>query len=317
MNIVYFGSGQFGIDCLDAIKNSPHNLVSIVTAPPHPAGRGRKPAPTPVAKWADDNSIPTIETENVNDPSVIEAIRKLRPDLIVVIAFGQKVSKEITQLPPNGAINVHASLLPKYRGAAPINWAIVNGETQTGISIIALAEKMDAGDILAQQATDIDPDETAGELHDRLAKFAAPLLIKTIDQIADGSAVYNKQDDSQVTKSPKLKKTDALLDFTESAQIIRRKILGLSPWPGALANYICRETDKPLLVTIAMAEIVERPRPADKPLGSIDENLNIICGENALKITKIKPAGGKLMDFKDFVNGRNTKPCDLFTKTQL
>jgi len=232
----------------------------------------------------------------------------------VVIAFGQKIGTELTSLPPKGAINVHASLLPKYRGAAPINWAIINGETETGISIITLAEKMDAGQVLSQARTDIRPDESAGQLHDRLAELAAPLLIETIDQIEAGTAVYTEQDHSKATLAPKLKKTNGYLDFTEPAQILARKIRGLWPWPGASANYVSKKSGKSIRVNIAMAEPIETSNPANLPPGTLDENLNVICGRNALKITKIKPAGSALMDFKAFTNGRQTQPGDLLVR---
>jgi methionyl-tRNA formyltransferase len=232
----------------------------------------------------------------------------------VVIAFGQKIGGELTSLPPKGAINVHASVLPKYRGAAPINWAIINGETTTGISIITLAEKMDAGQVLSQAETDIRPDETAGQLHDRLGELAAPLLCETIDQIAAGTAVYTEQDHSKATLAPKLKKADGFLDFIESAQTLAQKIRGFWPWPGASANYISKETGKSVRVNIATAQQVETANPAGLAAGTLDENLNIICGENALKITRIKPAGSPLMDFKAFANGRQTQSGDLFTK---
>ena len=257
-----------------------------------------------------------IETGNVNAPDVVKTIAGYEPDLIVVIAFGQKIGNDLVNLPPKGAINVHASLLPKYRGAAPINWAIINGESQTGISIITLAEKMDAGRVLAQGRTEIGPDETAGQLHDRLGKFAAPLLLKTIDQIADGTAVYAEQDHSQATLAPKLKKTDGFIDFAEPADVLARKIRGLWPWPGASANYLSKKTGKSIRVTIAGAEVVEAANPADLPAGAFDENLNIICGENALKITRIKPAGSALMDFKAFTNGRQTQPGDSLSKIE-
>ncbi len=314
MRIVYLGSGQFGVECLNALSRSNHSLRFIVTQPAQQAGRGRKPRPTPVACWADEHSIPFIETNNVNTSENINKIAGHEPDLIVVIAFGQKVGGELTKLPPKGAINVHASLLPKYRGAAPINWAIINGETTTGISIITLAEKMDAGQILSQEQTDIRADETAGQLHDRLAELAASLLSRTIDQIATGTAVYAEQDHSKATLAPKLKKTDGFLDFTESAKTIARKIRGFRPWPGASVNYISKKTEKSIRVTIAMAQPVETSNPAGLATGTVDENLNIICGEDALKITRIKPAGSPLMDFKDFANGRQTQPGDLFTK---
>jgi len=314
MRIIYLGSGEFGIECLHALSRSGHNLLFIVTQPPNPAGRGRKPSPTPVARWADTQSMPFIETDNINTAGIIEKIADYRPDLIVVIAFGQKIGNELINLPPKGAINVHASLLPKYRGAAPINWAIINGETKTGISIITLAEKMDAGQILAQSQTDIGADETAGQLHDRLAKIAAPLLLKTIDQIADGTAVYAEQDHSKATLAQKLKKSDGFLDFAEPAEVLARKIRGFWPWPGASANYVSKKTDKSIRVTIARAEVVRPVREPPLPPGTLDENLHVTCGTDALKITKIKPAGSALMEFKDFVNGRQTQPGDLFVE---
>ncbi len=314
VKIIYLGSGEFGIECLDALAKSNHSLAFIVTQPQHPAGRGRKPKPTPVAYWAKTNSIPFIETDNVNTAEQIEKIASYEPDLIVVIAFGQKIGTELINLPPKGTINVHASLLPKYRGAAPINWAIINGETETGISIITLAEKMDAGLICAQAKTEILPDETAGQLHDRLAKMSAPLLLETISKIDDGSVVYTEQDNSKATRGPKLKKSDGFIDFSEPAKILRRKIHGFWPWPGASAVYLSKKTTKSLRATIAMAQLVETSNPAHLPAGTLDENLNVICGHDALKIIKIKPEGSALMDFKDFVNGRQTQPGDMFMK---
>ena len=316
MKIIYLGSGEFGLECLNALGGLRHTLQFILTQPPHPAGRGRKPTPTPVARWADSNSIPFIETDDVNSPPIIEKIAEYQPDLIVVIAFGQKIGNELIKLPPKGSINVHASLLPKYRGAAPINWAIINGEKQTGISIIALAEIMDAGNILAQSKTDIGADETAGRLHDRLAQIAAPLLLKTIDDIADGTAVYTGQEHSRATLAPKLKKSDGFLDFNEPAELLQRKMRGFWPWPGASAMYLSKKTEKSLRVTIAMAEVVETSNPAHLPSGTLDESLNVICGQRALKITKIKPTGSHLMQFKDFVNGRQTQPGDRFIKIE-
>ena len=150
MKIVYLGSGQFGIECLEALSSSEHDLQFIVTQPPNPAGRGKKPNPTPVACWAKTHSVSYIEVKNVNASDIVEKIAGCGPDLIVVIAFGQKISNELTNLPPKGSINVHASLLPKYRGAAPINWSIINGESTTGICSITLFEKMDAGQILGE-----------------------------------------------------------------------------------------------------------------------------------------------------------------------
>jgi methionyl-tRNA formyltransferase len=255
-----------------------------------------------------------METENVNTPPVIDKIAEHGADVTVVIAFGQKIGNDLINLPTKAAVNVHASLLPKYRGAAPINWAIINGETRTGVSIIRLAEKMDAGDILAQTQTDIKADETAGELHDRLAKLAAPLLLDALNQIAAGTVVYTEQDHSRATLAPKLKKSDGFLDFADSAKALRSRILGLWPWPGALAVYLSRKAAKPRQVTIAAADVVAGSNPSGLPPGTLDEDLNVVCGRDALRITKIKPAGRPLMDFKDFVNGRQTRPGDLFAR---
>jgi len=326
MNTVYLGSGKFGLECLNALTQSSHRPDFIVTQPPRQAGRGRKPTPMPVATWADAHSIAFVETDDVNTPQMFQKIAGYKPDLIVVVAFGQKIGNELISLPPKGAINVHASLLPKYRGAAPVNWAIINGETKTGISIIALAEKMDAGDILGRVTTDIRLGETAGGLHDRLAKLAAPLLLETIDKIADGTVVRTKQDHSKATLAPKLKKSDGILDFAEPAETLQRKIRGFWPWPGASAIYFSKKTSKSQLVwakpavarrvTIAQANVIETPNPSGLPAGTLDNNLNVICGQDALKITKIKPAGSDLMKFKDFVNGQHTRPGDMFVKIE-
>jgi len=316
MKIVYFGSGEFGINSLNAINESAHELLFIVTQPPLPAGRGRKTAPTSVGRWARQKSLPFIETDNVNTDENIRKIAGLEPDIIVVIAFGQKIGAELTKLPPKGAINVHASLLPRYRGAAPVNWAIINGETETGISIIALAEKMDAGAVCAAAKTGIEPDETAGELHDRLARIAAPLLIETLNKIEAGTIQYTEQDHSKATLAPKLKKTDGYLNFAAPAGLLQKKILGLTPRPGASAVYVSGKTGKKERVTITEAQTVQSENPKNLSPGTLDDNLNVVCGKGVLKITRIKPAGSKLMSFRAFANGRSTASGDYFVKIE-
>jgi methionyl-tRNA formyltransferase len=316
MNIVYLGSGQFGLPCLDAIAQSSHKITLVVTQPAQPAGRGRKPTPTPVAVWAAANSVPVIEAADVNAPDIVNRLCECKPDIIVVIAFGQKISKQIIDVAPKSAINVHASLLPKYRGAAPINWAIVNGELETGVSIITIAQKIDAGDVLACAKTPIEWDETADELGRRLAKLAVPLLVTTIDQIAAGSAKYTKQDDTQATRAPKLKKTDGFLDFSEPAEALYRKMLGFWPWPGATAVYNSKESGRIEKVTFAKAEILKTPNPENLPTGTIDENLNVVCGQNRLQIMRLKPENSRLMSYSDFVNGRRILPGDRFVKIE-
>jgi len=313
MDLVYLGSGQFGLKCLYALGQSEHKLSLIVTQPPRPAGRGRKKKATAAAQWASEHNVNFVETDDVNCPEIIEQITACNPELIVVIAFGQKIGRQLIELAPKGIINVHASLLPKYRGAAPINWPIINGERQTGVIIVTVTEKMDAGDILGQVKADIADDETAGRLHDRLAQLSPPLLLDAIDQIAAGTAVYRKQDHCQATNAPKLKKSDGFVNFTEAAEILRRKILGLWPWPAVATDYHSRKNGKSIRVTIANARLAEAEKTAQTKPGTFDENLNVLCGQGALKITKIKPAGAGLMSFKDFANGRDVCPGDFFT----
>ena len=316
MKIAYLGSGDFGLYCLNALRDSNHNVQFILTQPPRAAGRGRKTTPTAVALWAQQNRVPCLQTGNAADPSVIEQIRDIRPDLIVVIAFGQKICDALIALPPMGIINVHPSLLPQYRGAAPVNWAIINGETETGVTIATITPQWDAGAILACTKTPIKPDETADCLSQRLAAIAAPLLMQTLDKIEDGTAACTDQDHSKATRAPKLKKSDGYIDFNAPAQKIRNCIRGFWPWPGASAIYSSGTADETCRVTFAMAQLAEPSDRRDMSPGTVDENLNIVCSDGALKITEIKPAGRDLMTFAAFVNGYRVAPLDKFVKIE-
>ena len=312
MNIVFLGSGYFGIPSLEAVLQTRHTLTFCVTQPPHPAGRGRRLSPTPVAEWAAGHGVPLMETADVNTPEATEAIASHEPDLILVIAFGQKIGRPLVDLPAKGAINVHASLLPRWRGAAPINWAIMAGDAVTGVSIITLADRIDAGHILGQDQTPVEPGETASDLHDRLALLAAPLLAQTLDRIEQGTAIYTPQDDGLATLARKLKKSDGFVDWAGSAADLEGKIRGLWPWPGVMADYVTRDSGRCVRVTIAAAEAVDSgqgPGPGTfLTPGTFDDQLRVVCGQGALKISSIKPAGSGLMDFQDFVNGRHTRP---------
>ena len=311
MRIIFFSSADFGIPSLEAIKASDNDLVHIFTQPARQAGRHRKLKPTPVAQWAQENSIPCTEAANINSPQIVEQLKDCKADLLVVISFGQKISNEVLALPTKGAINVHGSLLPKYRGASPTNQPIINGDKEAGVTIITVAEKMDAGETLGYAKIAVEPDDTAETLYQKLADISPPPLIKAIEQIAEGKAVYTPQDESAVTYAPKLKKQDGFIDFAGTAESIRNRIHGLWSWPGAQANFLSAETGKCIRVTFARAEVLPNQIQQAAP-GTLDENLNIICGDGALKIEKIKPANSALMDFKAFVNGRHIKPGDRF-----
>jgi methionyl-tRNA formyltransferase len=312
MRIVYCGSGEFGIPCLDALSASTHRVVHVFTQPAHPAGRGRHERHTPVAAWAVEHEIACTEVGDINLPDIIEQVRGLSADLLLAIAFGQKLCDELIAIPAKGAINVHASLLPKYRGAAPINWAIIEGQARTGVSVITLASTMDGGEILGQEKTAIDRDETAGELHDRLAKLSVGLLLRVMDELEAGTVVHKKQNAAKVSRAPKLRKADGYIDWQQSADSLRNKIRGLWPWPGAQAVYVSKKTGKCIRVTISKAEVADPSGDRSLVPGLLDENLNVVCGDGVLRLKELKPAGGHLMDFQSFVNGRGTGKGDLF-----
>jgi methionyl-tRNA formyltransferase len=316
MKVTFFGSGDIGIPCLEALKESSNELAGVFTQPARPAGRKRKLAPTAVANWAKQNAVNCTEAANINSPDMAEQIVACRSRLLVVAAFGQKISQEVIKLYPVGAINVHTSLLPRYRGAAPINWAIINGETETGISIITLADKMDAGEILAQAKVPIEPDDTAQTLGDKLAQAAPAVLLETIGRIEAGTAVYTSQDESKITFAHKLNKSDGFIDWASSAEDINNKIRGLWPWPGVQMDFVSTKTGKSCRATIAEARIVTAAETGRAEAGTLDEDLNVICTEGALQILRIKPAGGSLMDFKSFVNGRDVCPGDRFIRIE-
>ena len=311
MKIVYCGCGDFGIDSLDAILSSSHTLAHIFTHLPRPAGRGQKQKPTAVSQWAKEHNVDITQCLDLNTDEMVSKLAAFKPEVIVVIAFGQKISEKIVELPDKVAINVHASLLPKYRGAAPINWAIINGETKTGVSIITLAQKMDAGLIAAKAEIAIEDNDTADIVHDRLAQIAAPLLIETLDKIENGTVEYTKQNVSQVSRAPKFKKSDGYIDWNQPAKVVHDQIRGMWPWPGTAAYYISKKTGKCCRVVIGETQVVNTEENKTQ-VGIIDENMNVICGLNSLKILKIKPAGSRLMDFEAFVNGRGTGPGDMF-----
>ncbi|MHC4286975.1 MAG: methionyl-tRNA formyltransferase [Planctomycetota bacterium] len=313
LKIIYFGSAQFGIPCLEAIHHSRHELAGVFTQPARPAGRHRsKPHHTDVDVWCSQNNVPCVEAENINTQEMVQRVATLGADLLVVIAFGQKISQEVVSLQKHGAVNVHASLLPKYRGAAPIHWAIMNGESETGISIITLADKMDAGLILAQDKIPILPDDTVKCVHDKLSALSVPVLMGTIEQIADGSAVYLEQDPTQVTKAPKLHKNIGYINWDSPAEQIVNQVRALWPWPAAETVYVCSKTGKNWRVGIAKASVVDRPRKQGDITGTLDENLHLICCEGALQILELKPSGSRLMDFESYVNGHQCSAGDLF-----
>ena len=313
MKIVFLGSDAIAIDCLARLADSPHELLAVVTQPDRPAGRGRKPRPTAIKELAQQLDVPTYTPEDVNTPQTLDKIANLKPDLLVTFAFNQKFGSALLNIASHGAINVHPSLLPAYRGAAPVARALLNGDRQTGISIIKMTEDLDAGHILAQQSYDIDPEHTTGSLEKFLGQQSAPLLLKVVEQIAAGTVQPRPQDHTQATGAPKMKKAEARLDFSLSANELANYIRAFTPWPGAFAFFHSQAGRKPERVVITWAVAAPGlPDPTVAP-GTVLPDLSIRCGQGVLKIAKIKPAGGKEMPWQDFVNGRRLQPGDRIT----
>ena len=300
LNLIFCGSGEFGLPTFSALLGSGHRIVRVISQPDRPAGRGRGLTPTPISQAAVDAKLPLLRTADINKELLPPA------DLMLVIAFGQKIADPIVHHPRLGSINLHASRLPKYRGAAPINWAIINGEQTTGNSVIRLAQKMDAGAILAQSELPIGQ-RTAGELHDRLAEDGVALVLRVLEQLATGTATEAIQDESKATLSPKLSRATTKLDFSHSADELARKIRGLYPWPGCRVR-ICDAAGK----EIARARLA-RARAADSEgdrwhPGEIMSDGLIQTGAGGLQILEIQPESRGVMPLQDYRRGHPWPP---------
>ncbi len=272
-------------------------------------------APTPIRQLGEQLGLWVLPAEDANSPDVLDSVSKLKPDLLVAFAFNQKLGRELLTVARYGAINVHPSLLPKYRGAAPVAKAILNGEPETGISIIEMVRDLDAGGIFAQRKWSIDLQETTVQLEQRLGKLAAPMLTKVVEDIAHGRAVCYPQDHEKATGAPKLKKSDGALDFSVSAAELVNHIRACTPWPGAFTFFCGKLRPKPerVVVTLATSQAQEDQAARNLPLpGTLTKGLCIQCGKGLLEIERLRPAGSKEMNWADFVNGRNVRANDRF-----
>ena len=270
MNLVYLGSGEFGVPCLDALQASGHNLCLVVTQPANPAGRGRKPQPTPVGQWADAHGVAFVETDNVNTPEVVQKVAACRPEVIVVIAFGQKIGKEVVALPPKGAINVHASLLPKYRGAAPINWAILRGETHTGNSIITLADKIDAGEILAQGEDRNRAAGNGGRIARPIGSVGRPAAAGNARRARSRHRDVHEAERRRGDVCPEAARSPMAFWISTSRRRLWFARFGASgPGPGPPRASRRSQTQKSTRVVIAAAEVVPGSGEAPLPRGHV------------------------------------------------
>lgn len=306
MKVVFMGTPEFAAICLEEILQSNHEVVGVVTVPDKPAGRGQKITQSAVAQLAHKKNIPLLQPEKLRNPEFVESLKKLNADAFVVVAF-RMLPKDVWQIPAKGTFNLHASLLPQYRGAAPINWAIINGETQTGVTTFLIDEKIDTGNILLKQSVEILPEDNVGTLHDKLAEVGKKLIIETLNGLEKGDLEPHPQENSADLKpAPKIFKEDCQLNWEDSLLNIHNKIRGLSPYPAAWTYF--QHGDEKKTVKIYKGYIEETTK--NLQIGSIDfsENkIRIILTNGCYIIEELQLEGKKRMNFKDFLNGLKDK----------
>lgn len=302
MRIIFMGTPEFACPTLRTLIDRGEQVVAVITQPDRPKGRGQQTLPPPVKVLAEEHGIPVYQPVKVRLPESIEQIRALEPDLIVVIAFGQILPKALLDIPKHGCINVHASLLPRYRGAAPLNWCIINGENETGVTTMMMDVGLDTGDMLLKRATPIDPDEDTQSLHDRMSLMGAELLGETLDRLAAGELTPEKQDDSLTCYAPIMKKEDGLIDWTRSAQQIKNQVRGMTPWPGAYSSL-----DDKLLKVFRVQTAAGSGEPG-QVLSAGRDGIEVACGEGSLLIRELQLEGKKRLPAGDFLAGFKLQP---------
>ncbi len=296
---VFMGTPEFAVGTLEGLIAAGCQMVGVYTQPDRPKGRGKKLAMSPVKELALTHEIPVFQPLKMRDPQAIEELKALEPDLIVVVAYGQILPKAVLDIPKFNCINVHASLLPKYRGAAPINMAIVDGETETGVTTMLMDVGLDTGDMLVKRSLTIGPNETAGELHDRLAVLGREAMDETLKQLCAGTLQAEKQDDSLSCYASMMKKEDGLIDWSRSAQQIHNQVRGLEPWPGA---YTALEGD---VLKIAATRVdATASGDAGFVLAADKNGVLVACGEGALLIGELQLPGKKRLPAAAFLSGR-------------
>lgn len=311
MRIAYFGTGSFGTPVLEALIEAGRAPVVIITAPDRPAGRGLKPKPSQIKKLAVQAGLPMLQPQDVNEPEVLQTIMSHDVQLGLIIAFGQKISPVLIDSIAGGILNLHGSLLPKYRGAAPFNWAIINGEKTTGLTVMKIDKQIDAGLILAQRSYPIEPLETAGQLHDRLALKGPELILEVLEAIEKDAITAVPQDPRKVSYAPKLSRSDSFLDFNQPGQTLANRICGLWPWPGTVCQFQSADGKRQEQVSLARADYTKNSCRQFEP-GYVTRGLMVAAAEGTIQILELKPAGSKLMSWQDFVNGRHVKTGDRF-----
>lgn len=299
MKILFMGTPDFAVPCLDILVSNGFDVCGAVTQPDKPKGRGHKLTPPPVKEYAISKNIPVYQPQTLKDGEFEKVLDELKPQLIAVVAYGKILPEYILDFPEYGCVNVHGSVLPKYRGAAPIQWAIINGDKTTGVTAQYMKMGVDTGDIIFTDETEILPDETYGELYTRLSQSGAKLLLKTVNAIKDGTAPRTEQDESEATHAPMLTKETGHIDWTKSADEVLSLIRGTNPWPMSYAMY----GDEMMKVFG-----VKKGSGFDAPPGKIrivNKKLEISCGKDSVVVDEIQFKGGKRMTVASYLNGHD------------
>lgn len=300
LRTVFMGTPEFALATLEGLIATGCNLVGVFTQPDRPKGRGNKLTPPPVKELAERYDIPVYQPLKLRDPLAVEQLQGLAPDLIVVVAYGQILPKVVLDIPAHGCINVHASLLPRYRGAAPINKAIIDGEAETGVTTMYMDVGLDTGDMLVKRSTPVGENETAGQLHDRLALLGREAMDETLRLLCEGDLVAEKQDDSQSCYAPMMKKEDGLIDWQKSAREVHNLVRGLDPWPGAYSHL----GDEVLKVAETRIDNELSGAPGSV-LYAGPQGVRVACGSGALVIGVLQLPGKKRLTAADFLRGRD------------
>ncbi|MDH7515874.1 MAG: methionyl-tRNA formyltransferase [Bacteroidota bacterium] len=310
LSVVFMGTPEFAVPSLEALTRSRHRVVAVVTGPDKPRGRGKRIAPSPVKNCALAAGLDVLQPESLRDENFLEKLRDARADIFVVVAF-RILPAEVLAIPPLGAVNLHASLLPRYRGAAPIHRALMNGETETGVTTFLLREHIDAGGIFLQEAVGVGEDMTAGELHDMLAERGASLLLTTLDGIEHGKLKPREQDESLATSAPKLFREDCRIDWSSSGKRVHDHVRGLSPRPGAWTLWSNRIVK--ILRTRRVPMTFSSPTALPGVVLSVGEYILVACGDGPIEILELTLEGRKPMTAGEFLRGYRLQPGDSFT----
>lgn len=298
-HVIFMGTPDFAVPALNALHDAGCTVDLVVTQPDRPRGRGRKLAPPPVKQAAENLGYPIVQPEAVNTDAFCDTLSELKPDLFVVAAFGHILPKRILEIPRLAPVNLHASLLPKYRGPAPIQWAIIDGASETGVTAMLMDKGLDTGEMLATASTPIYPDDTAGSLHDRLARIAADVLVETLDGFSGSTIRPVPQNHAEATYAPMLSKADGHIDWQQPAEKIERIIRGMTPWPGA---YSFLDGRRFKIFGARVAALTEEKPPGTVIYG-FDNELRVAAGKDALSITEIQGASGRRLPVADFLKG--------------